>query len=518
MKTLAKIACIAALALGLHTAPEARADVRMPVIFSDNMVLQQGMLVPVWGWADEGETVLVQFQNQRVSAKAKDGKWMVKLKNLKASAEPETMTISGKNRLVLQNILIGEVWVCSGQSNMEWPLNRSFEAAQDIQKSVIPNLRLFAVQKARSDEPLSDLKQPWNSGKFAWQESSPQSSYDFSAVGFYFGRALQEARGVPVGMIHTSWGGTPAEAWTSRAALEANQSLASILESGDANREKYLAAKAAYDKAAAEAKKKGEKAKGAEPRAPWYPGELYNAMLAPLIPYAIKGAIWYQGESNADRAYQYRTLFPEMIKNWRKDWGQGDFPFIAVQLAPWDRNQKRSLEEITKEPVESKWAELREAQLLATRPPTKAGMVVITDVGDKDDIHPTKKQPVGERLALAARTLAYNEKIVSSGPLYKNMRVKGNQAILNFDSVGGGLEAKDGELKGFAICGEDKKFVWGKAEIVGNTVVVTADSVAKPVAVRYGWADFPVVNLFNKEGLPATPFRTDDFPLTTAPK
>jgi sialate O-acetylesterase len=241
-------------------------------------------------------------------------------------------------------------------------------------------------------------------------------------------------------------------------------------------------------------------------------------MIAPLLPYAIRGAIWYQGESNAGRADQYRRLFADMIRNWRQDWGQGNFTFLAVQLAPWDKNRKRTLEQITEKPEDSDWAELREAQGLATEVLPKVGIAVITDVGDKDDIHSTKKAPVGARLALAARGIAYGEKIEFSGPLYKSMKVKGDQAILSFDHAKSGLEARGGELTGFAICGEDRKFVWAKAGIEGSKVVVSSPAVAKPVAVRYGWSDNPVVNLWNKAGLPASPFRTDDFPMITAVK
>jgi sialate O-acetylesterase len=233
-------------------------------------------------------------------------------------------------------------------------------------------------------------------------------------------------------------------------------------------------------------------------------------MIAPLIPFALKGAIWYQGESNADRAEQYRRLFPDMIRNWRQDWGQGDFPFLEVQLAPF-----KDIQEL---PGESSWAELREAQVHATKTLPKVGIAVITDVGEEKDIHPQKKAPVGARLALAARAIAYNQHIEFSGPQYKSMRVKGDEAVLTFDHAGSGLVAKDGELKGFAIAGEDRKFVWANAQIRGNKVVVHSPTVPRPVAVRYGWADFPVVNLWNKDGLPASPFRTDNFPMITAGK
>lgn len=490
----------------------ASADVRLPRVFSDNMVLQQGMSVPVWGWADEGEQVTVQCQGQRVTTVAKNGRWMVRLNNLKvATADaPETLIVDGKNRVRFQNVLVGEVWLCSGQSNMEWPLRASFEPQQDIANATNDNIRLFTVEKNKAAQPLEDVDL-----KARWLECKPFNVPGFTAVGYYFGRALQNARKVPVGLIHTSWGGSPAEVWMSREALAANPSyLVDILDKSEADLKKYQAALEAYNKETAELVKKGEKQTKKAPARPyWVPSELYNAMIAPLAPYAVKGAIWYQGESNAGRAYQYRTLFVDMIKNWRATWGQNEFAFMLVQLAPFMAKKA--------EPGESTWAELREAQLLSTKLPG-VGMAVITDVGDEKDIHPKKKQPVGERLALAARGIAYKERgLVYSGPVYKKMTVKKDKAILTFDHAGDGLEARGGELKGFAICGADRKWVWAKAEITGkknDEVTVSSPSVAKPVAVRYGWADYPDVNLWNKNGLPATPFRTDDFPMVTGPK
>ena len=244
---------------------------------------------------------------------------------------------------------------------------------------------------------------------------------------------------------------------------------------------------AQFEREAADLAKEGKSPTRKKPSPPyWKPTELYNGMIAPLVPYAMRGAIWYQGESNAGRAQQYRTLFPDMIRNWRRDWGQGDFAFIEVQLAPWDKGKKRSLEQITASPGDSDWAELREAQTLATKALPKVEMAVITDVGDKDDIHPTKKEPVGSRLGLAARRIAYNESIVYSGPRYKGMKVDGDKVWISFQSVGAGLEARGGELKGFAVAGPDQRFVWAKAQIQGDQVVVSSAEVSNPVAVRYG--------------------------------
>jgi sialate O-acetylesterase len=504
----------ASLCLGLallDTVCCVRADVKLHGLFSDNMVLQQAVRAPVWGWADEGERVTVSFRGEKVSATAHNGKWMVKLPGLKAGG-PETLIVEGKNRIELKNVLVGEIWICSGQSNMEWPLGKSFEAEKDIAGAANPNLRLFTVPKLKANEPVSDVKG-------SWQESNADTVKSFSAVAWYFGRDLQKARGVPVGLIHTSWGGSPAEVWIREAVLAANPDYKrDILAPYPAQARKFQEELAKWEKETEELRKEGKQPARGRPWANWKPAELYNGMIAPLIPFAIKGAIWYQGESNAGRAHQYRTLFPDMIKNWRSDWGQGDFPFLEVQLAPWDKNKKRPPEEITALPGESDWAELREAQLFATKVLPKVGMAVITDVGDKDDIHPTKKEPVGARLALQARAVAYGEKIVSSGPLFKGMKIKGAKVILTFDSVDGGLESRGGRLRGFSVCGDDRKFVWANAEIDDGKVVVSSPQVPKPAAVRYGWADYPVVNLFNKEGLPASPFRTDDFPMITAPK
>jgi len=316
-----------------------------------------------------------------------------------------------------------------------------------------------------------------------------------------------------VGLIGTYWGGSPAEAWMRRAVLEANPRYQSeVLDQFEVVQKNHQAATATYEKEKAEAQTKGENFTKRAPWSPWRPSELYNGMIAPVIPYTIKGAIWYQGESNAGRAEQYRLLFADMITNWRTDWHQGFFPFIAVQLAPF--------KEIKSQPGESDWAELREAQWLATKQLKNVGMAVITDVGDPKDIHPTKKEPVGQRLALQARTIAYGEPLVTSGPIYQMMIAGDNRIQIVFEphSVGTGLTARGGELKGFAICGEDRKFVWAHAEIVDKSIVVSSPEVPNPVAVRYGWADCPVVNLWNKEGLPASPFRTDDFPMITAGK
>lgn len=478
--------------------------IKLPSVFSDGMVLQQGMTVPVWGWGKEGETVTVTFRDQNVSAHVLDGKWMARLRNLKAGG-PDTMTVSSPSgKVQFTDVLVGEVWVASGQSNMEFPLSRSFEAKEDIANSANPMIRLLTVTKLKAEAPTNNFK-----GK--WSVCGPETAPGFSAVAYYFARDLQKARNVPVGIIHTSWGGSPAEVWMSHDVLENNPRYKKeILDAYAGQLAGFQKNLEQFKKEQADAKAEGKPFTKRAPTAPWRPTELYNGMIAPLLPVAIRGAIWYQGESNAGRAEQYRTLYADMIRNWRRDWNEGDFTFLTVQLAPFMK--------IKEQPADSTWAELREAQNLTLKVLPKTGIAVITDVGEENDIHPTKKQPVGSRLALAARGVAYGEKIEFSGPMFKRIRINGNQAIISFDHVGQGLEARNGALKGFAICGEDKKFVWGVAEIQGDTVVVSSPNVEKPVAVRYGWADYPVVNLWNKDGLPASPFRTDDFPMITAPK
>ena len=502
-----------AAALTLLLVPASlRADVKLPAVFSDHMVLQQGQSVPVWGWADEGELVVVQYRDQVVQTRAKNGKWQVKLAAMKAPASPATLLVMGHNRTELKNVVVGEVWIASGQSNMQWALRQTVNWQAAAAASSNPHLRLFYVPRVKSPTPVADLLVPANAAKPVWTVASPETTPDFSAVAYFFGRDLQKARGVPVGIIHTSWGGSPAEVWMSERVLSSNPAYKKdILDAypiAVANAEK---ARAKFDADSAAAKAAGKPFTARAPGAPWKPTELYNSMIHPLLPFAIKGAIWYQGEANAGRAWQYRTLFADMIQNWRQDWGQGNFTFLTVQLAPFTK--------ILPEPADSTWAELREAQILASKKVSNAGTVVITDVGEELDIHPQQKEPVGARLALVARKLTYGENLVASGPTYQSASFSGGKATVTFTDTGKGLEARGGELKGFAICGADGKFVWANAKIVGaDKVELTNSAVKQPTAVRFGWANYPVVNLWNKDGLPAHPFRTDNFPLSTLPK
>jgi len=656
---------ILTISLLLAVTVEVLGNVKLPAIIGDNMVLQRNSQVPIWGWADPGEEirVSVSWHSMEWVIKAdKDGKWLFKVTSPKEGG-PYEMTLRGSNAVTIKNILVGEVWVCSGQSNMELAVRQVNNAQKEIADADYPNIRLFTVQKKVAEVPQADCIG-------SWMPCNPQSVAGFSAVGYFFGRQLHKELGVPIGLIHTSWGGTPAEAWTSKRAISELEDYRPILEEIERVRlnpepfdkkyqEQLLQWQTKLDSSGAEGSgskgykeidfndsdwqqmevpvfweqaglenfdgvvwfrkdiqvpeswvgkelvlelgpiddmdatwingvrvggigrpgqsrtgrvykvgadvikagrnvitvrvldtggnggicgkpeqikirsagqtseqpislagkwryKKGLGLRSIPPQ-PWpplridspsVPTSLYNGMLAPIIPYGIQGAIWYQGESNAGRAYQYRKLFPTMIQNWRQDWARADFPFLFVQLANFMAAKP--------EPGDSAWAELREAQLMTLALPN-TGMAVIIDIGEANDIHPRNKQDVGKRLALWALAKTYGKDIVYSGPLYKSMKVEGDKIILSFDNVGGGLVAGGGEpLKGFAIAGADRKFVWADAKIEGGTVVVGSSKVPEPVAVRYAWADNPACNLYNKEGLPASPFRTDDWPGITA--
>jgi sialate O-acetylesterase len=504
--TMRRVWCLAVAALAW--VPAARADVQLRHVFSDNMVLQRGAVVPVFGTADEGEQVTVKFRGQEVKTTAKDGRWRVDLANMEVGG-PFEMTVSGKNTLTLKNILVGEVWIGSGQSNMQMNVARTVGGQEAIAASANPKVRLLTVPRVASPEPQSDFKG-------SWVEAGPTTTPDFSAVLYYFGRDLQRALGVPVGLIHTSWGGTPAEAWTPVSALQADPELKTILDEWDKRLADYPKAKERWEKQMADWREKVKAAKAENKPAPpaprppggpdsqGRPGNLYNAMILPLAPFAFTGAVWYQGEANSGRADQYAKLLPAMIRSWRKLWGGPDFPFYIVALAPFHK--------ISAEPVESNWARLREAQYLTTKAVPNAGLAVINDSGDENDIHPQRKQPVGERLALLARAKVYGQKVVCAGPTYRALKVEGASVRLSFDHLDGGLVCKGDKLTGFTLAGADRTWYNADARIDGDTIVVTSAQVPQPVALRYGWADYPVVNLWNGAGLMAVPFRTDDWP------
>jgi sialate O-acetylesterase len=524
------------LFLGLTGLPAA---VTMPSIFGDHMVLQQGVKLPVWGWAAAGENVIVQLGKVAASTvTAEDGSWKVNLPPVSATIarSPQTLTVTGSNTLTFQDVLVGDVWIASGQSNMEFGIGNDTRGAAAIASANEPQIRLFLVPDKIALEPQKDLR-PGG----AWKVCSPETLkgngqygwIGFSAAGYYFAREIHQKTGQPVGMIGAYLGGSAAQVWTSLSGLKKAPDLAHFVQEREAVRanyaqaqadlpkkmDAYLAAMEDWKSAAAKAAAAGqpEPPKPPGPASPeggaGCPGNLFNAMIAPLVPYAIKGVIWYQGEGNTNNAKEYATLFPLLISDWRTHWQQGDFPFIFVQLANFTSPQKS--------PSEEGWATLREAQLQTLSLPN-TGMAVAIDIGNPADIHPRDKFDVGHRLALVARHLAYGEALVDSGPIYKSMTIEGHHIRLLFNHVGAGLTMgvppwmPDGstppvpkELAGFAIAGSDQKWVWGKAVIEGGSVVVSSDQLSSPVAVRYDWANCPAGNLYNKDGLPASPFRTD---------
>ncbi len=654
------LAVVFMISAGILTA---RANVILPNLIGDRMVLQREAKVRIWGWGDSGEKVGIEFNGQKVETETKsDGTWSVWLEPMKAGG-PHDLTITAKNKIIIKDVLVGEVWVASGQSNMEWPVCVSANANDEVAKADYPQIRLFTVPKQGATNLQTRV---WGE----WVHCSPKTIPGFSAVAYFFGRELHQKLNVPIGLINCSWGGTNAETWTPREVFHSVPGLKhfedniTVLEKDlPAAMKKYQRqiedwekathrndpgnigvgkgwAKLEYDdrdwaaidlpgsfdnlngtsdfdgvawfrkevtlpsdwagkdlelnlgaiddydttyfngtkvgsigvetlhpysaprnykipgvlvKAGrnviavrafdnfldgnfkglaqemtlrvAGKKEAGAVCVGGKWRAkieqaihPIHPelgkpGEpicagnvnapiaLYNGMIHPLTPFTLRGAIWYQGESNAGNAYEYRTLFPAMIQGWRKAWGQGDFPFLFVQLANYMA--------VKPEPGESCWAELREAQML-TLNYLNTGMAVAIDIGDAQDIHPKNKQDVGKRLALWALAKTYGQKnLVFSGPLYKSMNMEGNKIRIRFEFADGGLTAKGNKPTGFAIAGKDKKFVWAEAKIDGDTVVVWSDKVPEPAAVRYAWADNPICNLYNQAGLPASPFRTD---------
>lgn len=647
MKRISGKVVLAALIFFTITA-QSFATIKTARIFGSNMVLQQGQENPIWGWADKGEKITISFAGKTISTKAdKLGKWSAKLPLLDYGG-PYTMTLKGKNSIQFDNILIGEVWICSGQSNMEFNVATTNNAKAEIASANFPKIRLFTVDKKVAQLPVADL----DNGE--WKVCTPENVPSFSAVGFFFGRYLNNELNVPVGLIHTSWGGTVAETWTSAQTIENDpdfkdklkelagfdltkykeQKMAALkaklqgfptkddgLVNGvavfadpnlnDADWAKISVAKvweesgyesidgiAWYRKSIEltneQAKSATEISLGAidDNETTWingitigatkaynakriysipantlkagknviairvedtggggglyggtddkfimaggkqisladdwkfkvtevqigssdigpndYPTLLFNGMINPIIPYGIKGAIWYQGESNADRAKQYQRIFPSMITDWRTHWQQGDFSFLFVSLANYM--------EPNKQPSESAWAELREAQTKTLALP-KTGMALAIDLGEAADIHPRNKQDVGKRLALSALKTTYGKELVYSGPMYQSIQFEGNKAIITFQETGSGLVAKNkyGYVNGFSIAGADRKFVWAKAKITGkNTVEVYSEALKNPVAVRFAWANNPDdLNLYNNEGLPANPFRTDDWP------
>ena len=464
-----------------------RADVRLPAVLVENMVLQQGVPLRIWGWADDGEKVTVRLAGQEVTTEAREGRWSVTLKPLPAGG-PLAMTVAGRNTIAFKSVMVGEVWICCGQSNMGFSLAGAEGSAEAIrQAGQYPDIRVFAVSTVQTDAPAVDVKG-------TWVPATSGSVGGFSAVAYYFGREINRTQKVPVGLIQCV-AIMPCHAWVEKSFLLADPDLQ------------------AY---ATDALVHG--------------GAYFNGTIAPLSRFVIRGAIYYQGEYDTGRAYRFVKTFPALIRSWRRAWGIGDFPFLYVQLAAFSKHDPPKspvaqqgldmpptvLEALKTPGADSGWANLRQAQL-RTLAVTNTGMAVAIDVGDPLDIHPKKKQPVGERLALWARANVYGEKIEYSGPIYESVAFQDGRAVVRFQHATGGLKALGDKLEGFAIAGADGNFVWAQATIDGQTVVVRSPAVAQPVAVRYGWADYPLCNLGNGVGLPASPFATDKFPVRYAP-
>jgi sialate O-acetylesterase len=487
------------------------AKIELPAIISPYMVLQQNTTIKLWGKSTLSANVVIncswEDENHTVTCR-NDGKWDVCIKTPSAGG-PYKITISdAEDKTEINHVLIGEVWFCSGQSNMEFPMGTSdaywhtgvINYETEIKQANYPYIRLFTVKKQTAEKPVDTCRG-------AWVECTPESVSPFSAVAYYFGRMLYQQLKVPIGLINSSWGGTPAESWTRREILENDTTYKCIFEN-------YQRLLDAYPEGYKKYKEELEKwRKGVEegtitgmdakrpPREPIGPGHhktpsvLYNGMVAPIIPYSIRGVIWYQGESNANNPSLYAKLFPDMIKNWRDDWKQGDFPFYFVQISAHNNQNPY----------------IREAQMKTMKSVPNTGMVVTLDVGDSLDIHPRDKKTVGERLALWALSQTYNiPGITCSGPIYKSMTLEGNTIKIYFDHTGSGLVSRNNKLSLFEISGEDGVFVNADAQIYDNTIVVSSEKVKHPVAARYAWKNYMVPDLFNKEGLPASSFRTND--------
>lgn len=491
------------------------AEVRLPRVFGNNMVIQRDMPAPIWGWAAPNEALTITISRQDVESEIdtyivkadEDGNWKTTLKATPAGG-PYEIEISGENTIKLTDVLFGEVWVCSGQSNMQWSVNASKDSDAEIAAANYPNIRLFHIPNTSSGLPAIDVNAEW-------RPTAPNTIRHFSAVAYSFGRHLHKELDVPIGLINSSWGGSRIEPWTPPIGFESVPALDSITDEITDIKNDYrtqLSEKLKlFEEWIAESREALENEdvillipESIHPPMPHQkPTAIYNRMIHPIVPYAIRGALWYQGESNVREGMMYHEKMKALINGWRKIWKQGDFPFYFVQLAPWggyDRDDPTHLPKF--------W----EAQS-ATLAVPNTGMVVTTDIGNIRDIHPRNKQDVGLRLAFWALAKTYGkDDLVCSGPLYKSMEIEGNSIRIHFEHTGSGLVSRDGEpLSWVQIAGEDKQFVDAVAEIDGDTIVVSSDSVESPVAVRLGWHQIAEPNLMNKEGLPVSPFRTDSW-------
>lgn len=499
-----RIKCfLAAGAISIALGGSAIADVRLPAIFSDHMVLQRDASVPVWGWADAGEEVSVSIAGQTKKTTANnDGKWTVKLDKL-AAAEPVTLTVKGKNSLEVKDVLVGEVWLGSGQSNMAMAVNRAQNYEEEKSAALLPQVRMFTVGRGPSDEAKDDCQG-------TWQVCSPETVGLFSATAFFFGRELHKTLGVPVGLINSSVGGTPIESWISPETQHESAELKPFFDAQAAVDAKFdpVAAKAQYEKALKKWEADVAKARAAKqplPRKPQDPvearqrkgdvGGLFNGMIAPLVPYAIRGVIWYQGEANTmpAKAPFYQHQLPLLVKDWRTRWSDEKLPFAWVQLPNFEAGDRD-------------WPLVQEAMLKSLSLPN-TGMAITIDIGEAKDIHPKNKQDVGKRLSLWALATVYGKDVPSSGPLPDSLQLRGKDAVVSFKHAHQGLSFKGGEAKGFEIAGTDGGWKPAQARIEGSNVVLSSATVTAPTAVRYAWDDNPVCNLYNGAGLPASPFR-----------
>ncbi len=494
------------------------AEIKLPAVIGSHMVLQQEKPVRIWGWAEPGERITVEFVDQKAQASGdSQGRWEVLFNEMKADGGPHQMSISGtrSQKVILDDILVGEVWVCSGQSNMEWELRRTHSPIPEIRRAEFPGIRFFHVPRKISTQPLDDVEAEW-------KVCLPETASDFSAVAYYFGRELHQKLGIPVGLISTRWGGTRIEPWTPVEGFASVPEFHETLEGMVSADEVYRKSVAEFLPDLKDWIQRSESAISQKKTIPLQPemvrhpfdnpqapASLYNAMVHPLIRFAIRGAIWYQGEANRNDGPIYTKKMEALIKGWRKVWNLGDFPFLYVQLAPY------AYEYISEEDGSAILDDYRlpliwEAQFNALKIPN-TGMAVTVDIGNLYDIHPRNKKDVGYRLSLWALAKTYGQKdLVYSGPLYKSMSVEGDKIRIEFEHVGRGLISLDGRsLTWFEVAGKDRTFYKAKAEINGNSVLVWSEKVVDPVAVRFGWHQLAEPNLGNKEGLPASPFRTD---------
>jgi sialate O-acetylesterase len=483
------------------------ADVKLNGLFTDHIVLQRDDTDPVWGTAGPGEQITVTFRDQKLTTTADEhGQWQVELKNL-SLGDPATLTVAGKNTLTLNDVLVGDVWLCSGQSNMGFPLNAVENASAETAAADHPDIRHQRVALTTSPTPQDDVK---TSG---WQVSSPVTAPNFSAVAYLFARDLEHDLHIPIGIVNSSWGGTGVTAWTSLDALKSDPVCAAVLSDWDKQLAKYPEAKAAYDeklkaweKQQADAKAAGQPFTVKKPLPPPGPGDrntpagLFNGMIHPIMHYAFKGIVWYQGEQDASKNARYRTWFPVMIKQWRHDFGQGDLPFLYVQLPNNNSEGANS----------TSWAFMRGVQAEALSLPN-TGMAVTIDVGEDTNVHPKKKQPVAQRLARIAEAKVYGMNVPYEGPIFDSATVEGNAIVVHFKRGADGLKIKGDKLNEITLAGDDKQFHPADAVIDGDTLRITSTDVPHPVAVRYAWRNGSSANLYNKFDLPAGPFRSDNW-------